>query len=136
MADAYGPPCSPGTRSPRSLASRRSSPLPLPRFFVRVCARAWTLLLGRGGRDYGLAFKAACCESETGQRDEWRATGKHRWRKKSREKKYPEFVGKGYKENKDHDLSDSSGSFGFFWGGGDYRTFLKEGDYYKVQILD
>lgn len=89
MADAYGPPCSPGTRSPRSLASRRSSPPPLPRFFVRVCARAWTLLLGRGGRDYGLAFKAACCESETGQRDEWRATGKHRWRKKSREKKYP-----------------------------------------------
>lgn len=46
-----------------------------PRFFVRACARArvWTLLLlGRGGRDYGLAFKAACCESETGQRDEWR----------------------------------------------------------------
>lgn len=55
------------------------SPPPLrpssPRFFVRACARArvWTLLLlGRGGRDYGLAFKAACCESETGQRDEWR----------------------------------------------------------------
>lgn len=85
MADAYGPPCSPGTRSPRSFASRRSppplpsSPPPLhpssPRFFVRACARArvWTLLLlGRGGRDYGLAFKAACCESETGQRDEWR----------------------------------------------------------------
>lgn len=52
-------------------------PLPpsSPRFFVRACARArvWTLLLlGRGGRDYGLAFKAACCESETGQRDEWR----------------------------------------------------------------
>lgn len=52
---------------------RPSTPPPPGFSCARVRARVWTLLLlGRGGRDYGLAFKAACCESETGQRDEWR----------------------------------------------------------------
>lgn len=51
-------------------ASSPSSPPSPPLFRVCVRARGRCSAPVRGGRDYGLAFKAACCESERGQRDE------------------------------------------------------------------
>ena len=87
MADAYGPPCCPGTHPALSREETDAllsfPPISTPFFSLKVGRNGAPV---RAGRDYGLAFKAACCESERGQRDERRAASpdKHRTQKERR----------------------------------------------------
>lgn len=87
MADAYGPPCCPGTHPALSREETDAllsfPPGSTPFFSLKVGRNGAPV---RAGRDYGLAFKAACCESERGQRDERRAASpdKHRTQKERR----------------------------------------------------